>query len=261
MLLFFLLLLLCTAFVCHLSPSLSLSLAHTRRETIPYVRMYNSYVWFNSINFSFTILCLGFFSSPSSAASSYSWFTLTLSHVLSRSLALALLVGLDVRWPPNGAAAGADDEEVGRLSCLLSLALPSLSPHCVPLGFYSIHVLCFLLFCFVFFFCLLLLLFFIIIFFPFVIFPECEMFSGLPSFNLSGLVFIRFYSVYSFFISHYVRVIHYTFSFVFRISYFVFRIWVEFCVCGASLSLGHLETRLLGNTSGSLWIVFIIHTI
>lgn len=73
------------------------------------------------------------------------------------------------------------------------------------------------------------------------------MFSGLPSFNLSGLVFIRFYSLYSLFVFHFsLFIMHFLSFFVFHISYFVF----VFCVCGASLSLGHLEARLLGNTSG-----------
>lgn len=71
------------------------------------------------------------------------------------------------------------------------------------------------------------------------------MFSGLPSFNLSGLVFIRFYSLYSLFVFHFsLFIIHYAFSFVFRISYFVFRICV-LCLWGKSF-VGTLGSSTIG---------------
>lgn len=80
-------------------------------------------------------------------------------------------------------------------------------------------------------------------------------------FNLSGLVFIRFYSLYSFFIPHYSLCIF------FRISYFVFRIWV-LCLWGKSF-VGTLGNSTIGkyevDSSGSclLYIIYLstcIHT-
>lgn len=141
--------------------SLSLLHTHSHSHTIPYVRMYNSYVWFNSINFSFTILCWGFFLPlllpllvvlllPLHLLSSLTACATALSCSLSRSLS-RLRRSLAPKW-------GGRQRSSSLVSCTPSLSL-SLSPSAlrVPLGFYSIHVLCFF-FCFVVF-CLLLFFF------------------------------------------------------------------------------------------------------
>lgn len=132
--------------------SLSLLHTHSHSHTIPYVRMYNSYVWFNSIHFSFTILCWGFFLPlllpllvvlllPLHLLSSLTACATALSCSLSRSLS-RLRRSLAPKW-------GGRQRSSSLVSCTPSLSL-SLSPSAlrVPLGFYSIHVLCFFfLFC------------------------------------------------------------------------------------------------------------------